>query len=103
MAKTKLESMRITPAKNGGYTVTHQYKAAPAYKTGKLGGFSMSMPQSEEHSFGPGDGKALLAHLTQHLGMQQERANEAEVGGRLARTRSMRSARQAEAEISGAE
>jgi hypothetical protein len=98
---TKLVSMSIAPAKNGGFTVTHHYKPRGQYATGKQGGFSMAMPASEDHVFGPNEHAALVAHIAKNLGLSQAREEEAEVGGRLARSAGMRAARQQEAEVGG--
>jgi len=73
MAESKgkeLDSMTISPAKNGGHTIRHSYKAQPVMRKGSMsGGLGMDYPQSEEHVFGPNDGKKALAHIAKHLGI----------------------------------
>ncbi|HEX3851786.1 MAG TPA: hypothetical protein VHW01_12515 [Polyangiaceae bacterium] len=74
--KNQLDSMTITPAKNGGHTVKHSYKARPTMRKGHFGGgMGMDYPQSEEHVFGPGDGAKMLAHVKANLGLQAKGAS----------------------------
>lgn len=66
----ELEGMHISPAKNGGYTVRHSYRAKPVMRRGAMnGGMGMDYPESEEHVFGANQGKEMLAHVSKHLGV----------------------------------
>lgn len=71
MAKHQLESMEISPAKNGGHVVRHRFKPTPVMKKGGMGGgMGMDYPQPEEHVFGPGDNAKVMAHVGKHLGLK---------------------------------
>jgi len=60
----RLERMEIEHAKNGGHVVTHRFtRRGPD-------GYSMPEPD-EQHVFGPGDGKAMLAHVGKAMGAAQ--------------------------------
>jgi len=101
---TKLESMSIAPAKNGGFTVSHHFKPQASISRGRTGGGMMMLaPKTEDHVFGPDEHAALVAHIARHLGLSQAREEEAEVGGKMARSAGMRTARQQEAEVGGTE
>ena len=101
---TKLESMSIAPAKNGGFTVSHHYKPQASISRGRTGGGMMMMaPKSEDHVFGPDQHAEMVAHIAKNLGLSQAREEEAEVGGKMSRTGGMRGARQAESEVEGRE
>lgn len=71
MAKPQLEALHITPAKNGGHTVRHQYRKSPVMNKGALsGGLAMSYPEPEEHAFGANQDAKLLAHVKSALGLK---------------------------------
>jgi hypothetical protein len=71
VAQKQLRSMEIEPAENGGHVVTQRYKARPVLRKGAMsGGMGMDSPESEQHVFGPGDGRKLHAHIAQHLGLK---------------------------------
>lgn len=61
----KLDHMRITPAENGGHTVEHHYKVT---MKGDSGAF-MAHHEPATHVFGKGEGKKMMAHLKEHLGI----------------------------------
>lgn len=81
MAKPKLEQITIRPSKNGGHVVRHQYLPAPKLmKGGMSGGMMMDQASPEEHTFGAGDHKGLLKHITAALslrGMDEQMKNSA--------------------------
>jgi hypothetical protein len=77
MAKHKLASIRITPGKNGGHTVQHEFAPEATSTKGMNGGIYNAAPPSETHTFGPGDHSGLLKHITSALalkGLQQQSA-----------------------------
>jgi hypothetical protein len=81
MAKPKLQEMRIRPAKNGGHNVRHEFAPKPQITKGLAGGMSMDHPPTEEHNFGPGDGKQLMQHIATALSLKGlSGANEDEPG-----------------------
>jgi hypothetical protein len=76
----QLEQLSITKADNGGHTVRHEFKRQAAKRSGGMnGGMYMDRPSSEEHSFGPADGHAVMAHVAKALGISakaEEKAGE---------------------------
>jgi hypothetical protein len=60
----KMEHMRITPAENGGTVIEHHFKP-----TMKGTGAFMEHKEPETHVFGKGEGKKMMAHLKEHLGI----------------------------------
>ena len=101
---TKLQSMEISPAKNGGFSVSHRFPPKTEIARGRTGGgMAMITPKTDEYSFGPDQHEELMAHVAKHLGLSQAREEQAEVSGKLARSAGMRPARQEENEMEGAE
>lgn len=76
--KHTISRMTITPAENGGVTVEHSYKAEPRIMKGSTrGGFDHGYVEPTTHAFGPKDGKKMMAHMAEHLGMSMhEEDNE---------------------------
>ncbi len=56
----QLDHIAIHPAENGGHMVEHHFKAEKGYHA------------PEHHVFGEGDGKAMLAHVAEHMGVKAE-------------------------------
>jgi hypothetical protein len=68
--KHTISRMTITPAENGGVTVEHNYKNEPTVRKGAIhGGFDHGYVEPTTHAFGPKDGKKMMAHMAEHLGM----------------------------------
>ena len=76
MAKKELEHMRISPSKNGGMTVRHEYKRSIGKKTTEPMGIGYDRPEDEEDVFGPGDHDKAMAHIGKHIGMCKASAKE---------------------------
>jgi hypothetical protein len=70
----RLVKLEITKGKNGGHVVTHHHE-----RKGQ-DGYPMH-EQPEEHVFGAGQGGEMMAHVAQHMGVQQEAPGDAEDGG----------------------
>jgi hypothetical protein len=67
----QLEEMTIRKAKNGGHSVIHSFAPRLNTKGGSMsGGITSERPPAEEHSFGPGDTKALANHVITNLGLK---------------------------------
>jgi hypothetical protein len=68
-----LAHIKIEPSENDGHVVTHEFENP------------MSMGERHEpevHAFGAGDGKAMLAHVAKHLGVETaEEAKQEEEDG----------------------
>lgn len=64
----EIRSIEVEKAENGGHTVTHrfQHQSEGPYH------------EAETHVFGKSEGAKLLAHLTEHLGINAGAANESE-------------------------
>lgn len=61
MGKKELRSMEIEKGENGGHTVTHRFHP----------GTNGEYRESEgPHVFGASEGKQLMAHITEHLGIK---------------------------------
>lgn len=76
----KLSRMTITPAENGGVTVEHSYKAEPKISKGTIrGGFDHGYIEPTTHAFGPKDGKKMMSHITEHLGMSMHDESESKM------------------------
>lgn len=56
----ELSSMRISKSDNGGFAIEH------AFKSDRPGEYH----EPETHVFGEGNGKEVLAHVSEHLGIQ---------------------------------
>lgn len=50
--------MRIEKAANGGHVVEHHFQSEGGYR------------EPQQHVFGEKDGKALLAHISKHMGIK---------------------------------
>lgn len=75
----KLDTMSITPSKNGGFTVSHHYKPHPSISRGRTGGgIAMLAPRSEEHVFGPDQHAALVQHIGKHLNLKQNESRSSQ-------------------------
>jgi hypothetical protein len=77
MAKRRLASIRITPGKNGGHTVQHEFAPEATSTKGMNGGIYPTTPPAETHTFGPGDHTGMMKHLQAALalkGLQQQAA-----------------------------
>lgn len=58
-AEKSLRSIQVARATNGGFTAEHSFNnSGPEYTP------------PEEYVFGPKDGKKLMAHLSEHLGLK---------------------------------
>ena len=77
MAK-EIESLHITPAKNGGYTVRHHYRRQVRKNSKAPSGIDYEYPEGEEHVFGPDDSHKVLTHVSKALGMGKGKSNEEE-------------------------
>jgi hypothetical protein len=77
--KPDLDSISISKASNGGYTVQHKYKPRPSYKRGPTGGFNTEYNAPEEHVFSKDEGHKVIAHVSKALGMPQAKEDVAEV------------------------
>lgn len=62
----KLRSIEIERAANGGFIASHRFhNSGPGeYK------------EPEQHTFGADEGKKLIAHLGEHLGIETAKASE---------------------------
>lgn len=68
--KHEIASIEISPAENGGHTVRHRFKSKPTYRKGAMhSGMESNYKEPEEHVFGKGQDKAMLAHVGKHLGI----------------------------------
>lgn len=78
----RLKRMEIDPAENGGHTVTHHKKEKMVRDRGAHSGMSMGYQEPERHVFGSGEGHEMLAHVANHLGIQEkdEKDNDDGVG-----------------------
>lgn len=75
--KKLLDHIRITPAENGGHTVAHVFKRAPASRKGAaLGGLSFEAPPAEEHVFGTNEKRQMMQHVAGALGIQAPQIQE---------------------------
>jgi hypothetical protein len=68
MAKKEIRRMVIEPAENGGHTVSHEYK--PVQREGRHG-MSESYVAPVQHVFGPSEGSKMLAHVANHLAIEE--------------------------------
>jgi hypothetical protein len=59
-SKKELRSIEIEKGEKGGHTVTHRFKQE---------GNGVYHESEGPHIFGESEGKKLLAHLTEHLGI----------------------------------
>ena len=82
-----LDSISISPAKNGGFSVKHSYKPKPTYKKGANGGFGVEYNAPEEHVFGPKEHAALVAHISKALKLREAPEEAAEAKAEAAGTR----------------
>lgn len=62
--KAKLSHIQIHQAENGGHVVEHHFDHEGGYR------------EPQQHVFGEGDGKALMAHVAKHMGIKGESAKE---------------------------
>jgi len=67
--------MEIEPAENGGHTVTHHWK--PMQREGKHG-IQETYVEPESHVFGAGEGKKMMAHISDHLGIKAGKESKEE-------------------------
>ena len=82
MAKHKLASITIRPAKNGGHTVSHEFEGRPAYaRSGRTSGLFMDKPPAEEHTFGPKEHAGMMQHLAQALALKNALGGGASAAG----------------------
>jgi hypothetical protein len=80
--KHEIASIEISPAENGGHTVKHRFKTKPTYKRGgPHAGMSDMYREPEEHVFGKGQDKAMLAHVGKHLGIGASVPAQTDEGG----------------------
>ena len=71
MAKEKeIAHIEIHPVEEGGHIVEHHYKPASSSKSGAF----MDRPEPTKHVFGKGEGKAMMNHLSEHLGIGAAKA-----------------------------
>ncbi len=61
----ELRSVEIEKAENGGHTVSHRFKSNDG-----------PYHEPEQHVFGAAEGKKLLAHLAEHLGIKTDAKEE---------------------------
>lgn len=59
--KKVLARIEIAPAENGGHIVTHHFG-----HDGMMGHYH----QPEQHAFGKGDGRKMIKHVAQHMGVE---------------------------------
>lgn len=62
-SKKELRSVEIEKAENGGHTVTHRFRSVEG-----------PYHEPERHVFGKGEGKKLVEHLKEHLGVEMKEA-----------------------------
>lgn len=74
-----IRDMRIEPAKNGGYTVTHHYQDTPSHSSKE--GIHMRYTEPETHVFGKSEDHAMLAHIANHLGIEPHQEMTEKVDG----------------------
>lgn len=58
--KRHVKSMTMERAKNGGYVVTHHFA-----------GGNGAYHEPEQHVFGPGEHKKVMAHVQKHMGFNR--------------------------------
>lgn len=76
----QLEELRITKADNGGHTVRHEFKRQVGKRSGAMNaGIYSERPPTEEHSFGPDQHQAVLAHIGKALGLGKKAEGKEEV------------------------
>jgi hypothetical protein len=65
-APKEIRSIEVEKAENGGHTVTHRFmhQSEGPYH------------EAESHVFGASEGKKLMAHLTEHLGIKGVAADD---------------------------
>jgi hypothetical protein len=67
----QLEAVTVRKAKNGGHSVTHSFAPRLTMKGGAMSsGVTSDRPPAEEHTFGPGEDKAVATHLIKNLGLK---------------------------------
>lgn len=70
-SKKHLRRLSIERAKNGGYSVSHQFDNA-----GNMGNYE----PDETHAFGADDHQGLLDHVKKHMGINRKLAQAAPEG-----------------------
>lgn len=70
--KEELESLRITPAENGGMTIQCSYKRRPQKNSKASMGICMDYPPSEDFVFGASERGKALAHINKMLDIKGE-------------------------------
>ena len=78
MAEKIVESVTITPAENGGFTIRNSYKRAPRKESKAPSGICYDYPQSEDFVFGASEGSRALAHISKACKIGKEKAAEDE-------------------------
>lgn len=72
----RLKRMEIEPAENGGHTVTHHGKPKMTKDRNAHSGMAMGYQEPERHVFGKGEGHEMLAHVANHLGIDEKDEGE---------------------------
>lgn len=67
----KLRRMEIEPAENGGHTVTHHFKEVMKANSKTHSGIGGGFIEPEKHVFGEGEGHEMLAHIANHLKIEE--------------------------------
>jgi len=64
--KAQLRSIELERAANGGIIASHRFKSdGGPYK------------ESEQHTFGPDEGKKVLTHIAEHMGIKGDKDSAA--------------------------
>ena len=63
----EIRRMEIEPAENGGHTITHMFKSGPSSPSKGMDSYA----EPETHVFGASEGKKMMAHISDTLGMSK--------------------------------
>lgn len=76
MAK-ELHKIEIVPAENGGHTVHHHHREVRR-DSKSHGGVAQTYHEPESHVFGPHEGHEMLAHVANHLKIEEPEEGDEE-------------------------
>jgi hypothetical protein len=76
----EVRKIEIEPSENGGFTVTHHNKPKMSKDSKAHSGMSIGYEEPEHHVFGKGEGHEMLAHVANHLGIDEKDGEENEDG-----------------------
>jgi hypothetical protein len=65
-AEPKVEEIHLKKAENGGHIAEHHFEQGP----------EVNYKKPEPHVFGESEGKQLLSHISEHMGIKSEAPDE---------------------------